>query len=361
MTQDATTIVGVFDDYNTAESVARDLANAGIARDAIHVQSNFRTGAAGRSEYGEEHHEGGIAGFFRRLFGGDDADDDSGHYAEAVRRGGAVVTVTAPAGQTDRVAEIMNQGGATDIDRRVAQYQQTGYAKHDPNAAAYTYEDSVRERERNREGKSQEGASIPVIEEELRVGKRVIRKGGVRVYSRIVETPVERSIDLREEKARVERRPVNRPLDRAEAGGMKEQSIEVTETSEEPVIEKRAHVREEVIVGKETTHRTEQVRENVRRTEVKVEQLGDRGGDRSEAFRQDYEANYASTGEPFETMRPAYEYGCSRAGEPSYRGRNWSEVEEEMRTDYLRKNPNSAWDRVKGAIRYGWESVTGKR
>ena len=32
-----------------------------------------------------------------------------------------------------------------------------------------------------------------------------------------------------------------------------------------------------------------------------------------------------------------------------------------LRTDYLRNNPNSAWDRMKGAVRYGWEKVTGKR
>lgn len=252
MTQNATTIVGVFDDYSTAESVSRDLANAGIPRDSIHVQSNFRTGAAGRSEYGEENHEGGISGFFHRLFGGgnDEEDNASSHYAEAVRRGSAVVTVTAAADQINSVVEIMNQRGAIDIDRRVEEYKRTGYTGYDPNAVPYTHEDSVRERERNRERISQEGESIPVIEEELRVGKRVVRKGGVRVYSRIVETPVEQSIDLQEQKARVERRPVNRPLEGGEASRMKEQSIEVIETSEEPVIEKRARVREEVVVGK---------------------------------------------------------------------------------------------------------------
>jgi len=365
MTQNATTMAGVFEDYSTAESVARDLANAGIPRESIHVQSNFRTGAAGRSEYGEEHHEGGISGFFRRLFGGgsneeNEEEDDSGHYAEAVRRGNAVVTVTTTTDQIDRIAEIMNQRGAIDIDQRVAEYKKTGYTGYDPNAAAYTHEDSIRERDR--QANSQERESIPVIEEELRVGKRVVRKGGVRVYSRIVETPVEQTIDLQEQKARVERRPMDRPLERGEASRMREQSIEVTETSEEPVIEKRARVREEVVVGKETTHRTEQVRDKVRHTEVEVEQLGDRrGGDYSEAFRRDYETNYANTGVPFETMRPAYEYGYKRAGEAPYERRNWSDVEEEMRTDYLRNNPNSTWDRVKGAIRYGWESVTGKR
>jgi len=44
-----------------------------------------------------------------------------------------------------------------------------------------------------------------------------------------------------------------------------------------------------------------------------------------------------------------------------YRGKSWSDAESELRTDYLRQNPSSNWDKVKGAIRYGWEKVTGKR
>ena len=63
------TVVGVFDDYSTAERVAQDLTNAGIPRESIEVKSNFMTGAAGRS-HSEETHEGGISGFFHRLFGG---------------------------------------------------------------------------------------------------------------------------------------------------------------------------------------------------------------------------------------------------------------------------------------------------
>ena len=39
----------------------------------------------------------------------------------------------------------------------------------------------------------------------------------------------------------------------------------------------------------------------------------------------------------------------------------WSEVESDLRTDYERSYPNSAWERVKSAARYGWEKVTGRR
>ena len=88
------------------------------------------TGAAGRSgRSGDD--EGGVSGFFHRLFGGGDETDDHGHYAEAVRRGSAVVCVTAPSSQLDQAVTIMNQHGAVDIDRRVAAYRQTGYERYD--------------------------------------------------------------------------------------------------------------------------------------------------------------------------------------------------------------------------------------
>src|SRR5690348_7807370 len=143
------TVVGVFDDYSTADRVAQELTNAGIPRESIQVQSNFKTGAAGRSGEAEEHHEGGISGFFHRLFGGGD-DEEHGHYAEAVRRGGAVVCVTASPDQIEQAVDIMNSQGAIDIDRRVETYRESGYDRHDPNAPAYSLDEAVREREQNR-------------------------------------------------------------------------------------------------------------------------------------------------------------------------------------------------------------------
>jgi hypothetical protein len=55
-----------------------------------------------------------------------------------------------------------------------------------------------------------EGQAIPVVREELKVGKRAMLKGGVRVYSRVVEEPVQETLRLREEQVRVDGTPVNR-------------------------------------------------------------------------------------------------------------------------------------------------------
>ena len=115
-------------------------------------------------------------------------------------------------------------------------------------------------------------AVIPVVEEELRVGKREVEKGGVRITNRVTETPVEEEVRLREEHINVERRPVDRPVtdvDNAFQAG----TIEVTETAEEAVVAKNARVVEEVVVNKDVQERTETVRDTLHRTDVDVQQV----------------------------------------------------------------------------------------
>lgn len=123
-----------------------------------------------------------------------------------------------------------------------------------------------------------ETRKIPVVEEELRVGKRVVGRGGVRVYSRVVDRPVEETVRLREERATVERRPVDRPATDADFRALEKGTLEVRGSAEEAVVSKQARVTEEIEVGKEVRERSETVRDTVRHTEVQVEKTGDMKG-----------------------------------------------------------------------------------
>ena len=96
--------------------------------------------------------------------------------------------------------------------------------------------------------------------------------GGARIHTYVTERPVEQSVTLHEEHVTVDRRPVDRAVTGADTA-FREGTIEVTETSEVPVIAKEARVVEEVVVGKTATDRTETVRDTVRRTDVDVEKL----------------------------------------------------------------------------------------
>jgi hypothetical protein len=126
---------------------------------------------------------------------------------------------------------------------------------------------------------------------------------------------------------------------------------------EEPVVSKRAVVREEVVVGKETSERTETIRDKVRHSEVRVDPIaGSARGAETETPRQPAAEAAVEPG-----AGPAYAYGSRIAGEPRFSGRAWKEAENDIRVDYMRNNPMSRWDEAKADIRRGWDKVKGQR
>ena len=115
---------------------------------------------------------------------------------------------------------------------------------------------------------------VEVVEERLAVGKREVATGGVRVTSRVVETPVEETVRLREERVEAHRRPDDRKLSPEEADAtFAERTVEMMGTGEEAEVGKTARVVEEVTLGKRAGEREATVRDTVRRTEVEVEEL----------------------------------------------------------------------------------------
>jgi hypothetical protein len=72
-------------------------------------------------------------------------------------------------------------------------------------------------------------------------------------------------------------------------------TVEMTETAEEAVVSKTAHVTEEVVVSKDSDERVEKVRDTVRHTEVEVDDT--RATDDGMAARP-LTAGMASSGKP---------------------------------------------------------------
>ena len=128
-------------------------------------------------------------------------------------------------------------------------------------------------RRRNTAATTDNTSSIPVIEEQLNIGKEVVETGGARIRSRIVERPVEENLSLREEHINVERREVNRPASEGDLATFQEGTIEITEHAEVPVVSKEARVVEEIALNKQIEEREEVIRDTVRSTDVEVERL----------------------------------------------------------------------------------------
>jgi uncharacterized protein (TIGR02271 family) len=202
-----------------------------------------------------------------------------------------------------------------------------------------------------------------VVEEALSVGTREVERGRVRIHSRVAERPVEESVRLREERVIVERHPVDRPATDAEVNATREETIELTETVEEPVMSKQARVVEEVTVRKEAQEHTETVRDTVRRTDIDVDQVGTappadaRGVEADPAsFRRHHAATFIGSGTSYEDYEPAYHYGYDLGRNERSRGRDWAAVEAEARRDWETRRPGT-WERFQAAIRYGWDKV----
>ena len=116
---------------------------------------------------------------------------------------------------------------------------------------------------------------IPVYEEQLRVGKRDVSHGRVRIRSYVVETPVNEQVRLRSESVQVERKPVDRPVAAGDAL-FQDRVIEAEERAEEAVVGKETRVKEELTLRKTTDDRTQDISDTVRHTEVEIQD--ERGG-----------------------------------------------------------------------------------
>ena len=262
------TILLHFDSRSDAQDAMDALVQAGISRGSIRMLPEAETTGYTRSSattaYDHRKDEGGFWASLGDLFL---PDEDRYAYAEGMSRG-VTLAVTAEGRQIDRVSDIAERHGAVDMDEREASWRREGWTGYTGGATAATgASGTTTARNVSAEGRGEE--AIPIVEENLRVGKRQVEGGRVRVRSYVVETPVQEQVRLRQEHVHVERRPVDRPARMDE--DYRERTIEAEERAEEAVVSKEARVKEELVVNKDVQERTETVQDTVRRTEVEVE------------------------------------------------------------------------------------------
>jgi hypothetical protein len=195
------TVVGSFDNIAQASAAARDVRAAGFLADDVNVVANNaqRLGAdtAGTAETAESTTSGaatgvltggalgGVAGLAASLMGlaipgigpilaagpiaaalagaGAGAvaggliggltdmgvpEEHAAYYAEAVRRGGALVTIRVDESRADEAERILREHGAFDIEDRVVQWKSEGWSGYDPKAEPFSFEEVERERTR---------------------------------------------------------------------------------------------------------------------------------------------------------------------------------------------------------------------
>lgn len=314
-------IAALFDTRDAADKAAAILEEEGIAKDRIMISG----GGAAAAPVAEE------KGFWESLKNAFMPEEDCYSYAEALRRGDYLLSVRPEERDYERALDILEAAGAVDIEHREAAWRNegwTGYAgasntgsegsslsrsttpntekMSDPSNSVDTSavglgsagmmtsgdmsertaalstapsaidathtETAVDSRAATISG--ERGESIPVYEERLRVGKRDVSHGRVRVRSYVVETPITEQVTLRQERVEVERRPVDRAVNLADAA-FEERVIEAEERAEEAVIAKEARVKEEITLRRTQQDSQQTISDTVRHTEVEIED--DRG------------------------------------------------------------------------------------
>jgi stress response protein YsnF len=222
-----TSVIGLFEDRETARKVVDALTKAGVQEDAVETLADT-----------------GVDTITERLVEAGYDEDKARGYGKALETGGALIVADVDDAKADAALETMRQ-----------------FEVLTPEA--------LRERNSKQQGKQK----AQVIEEELEVGKATTTSGK-RLKTEVSEREVQETVSLKEENVDVERSRVGRSLKPEEADkAFGERTVEVTATTEKPVVSKQAQVVEEVALSKQSGQREETVSGTVRRQDVKVEDV----------------------------------------------------------------------------------------
>ena len=274
------TITALFDKRSDAEAAEARLKAANV--DASHISIHDQSSAGFSATQHSTHTDMGIWASIKNAFL---PDEDRHTYEEGMRRGGFLLTADVGEEHADAAVKVLEEADTVDIDERSEQWRQSGW-DYAPGAgtataagaatAAYAYGSDAASAKagaaNDYAGTNATGEQVvPIVEEQLVVGKREVDRGGARVRSYVTEVPVHEQVRLRDEKINVQRRAVDRPLSDAD-DAFRERTIDMTATGEEAVVGKTARVVEEVVVSKTSGERVEEINETVRRTDVEIDE-----------------------------------------------------------------------------------------
>ncbi|WIJ24785.1 YsnF/AvaK domain-containing protein [Devosia sp. RR2S18] len=250
------TLTAFFDTRSAADGAVERLVSAGIPRSQVQLAAGAEQGSA---TVKQDQHKG----FFESLSDFFMPEEDRYTYAEGLSRGGYLVVVNDLDDRSHEIAiDILDDEGSVNLDEREATWRAEGWGGYD--AAGTTSSDLAAGR------RDTTGEAIPVVEEQLEIGKRDVSLGRVRVRSYVREQPVSADVNLHEDRVTIDRRPVDRPLTGAD-DAFRDRTIEAEEHAERAVVSKEARVTEEISLRREGTDHVEKVGDTVRKTEVEIE------------------------------------------------------------------------------------------
>jgi len=325
MTQQRSTVVGVFEDRKHADQAVNDLRDAGFRDDQIGVAMRHGDTGATTTAGDDDSHAGsgavagaltglglgalaglgvlsgvipvigpaiaggtlgiilsnaaagaGIAGLVGALIGAGIPEEEANYYHGEFEAGRTIVTVNA-GNRADEATAIMRRHGAYDMSTRGATTgataaTRTTSATHTA-ASTPSYASGAATTRAASAASAREGDTIQVKEEHLHAEKRPVEAGEVRVRKEVHTETKTIDVPVQHEEVVIERTPAH---GRATSDTIREgEEIRIPVREEQVDVTKHAVVNEEVKVGKRVVQETERVSGQVRKEEVHVEQTGD--------------------------------------------------------------------------------------
>lgn len=275
------TITALFDSRTDAEAARSRLTATNIDADNVRIVDQNDSGVGSDSSGSSG---GGFWASIKDVFV---PDEDRHSYDEGLRRGGVMLYASVDDDDVDRAVTVLEETGSVDMDERESSWRSEGWAGYSPStSSSYGSSTSASSSGLGAIGGATTGdrlqeEHIQLGEEELRVGKREVNRGSARIRTYVTERPVTEQVSLREEHVNVERRPVDGTTStgNVDTGALfQERTVEMMETAEEAVVDKRARVTEELVISKTAEQHTETISDTVRKTEVDIDETGSNRG-----------------------------------------------------------------------------------
>ncbi|MEH6437656.1 hypothetical protein [Massilia sp. DD77] len=402
------TLVAVFDNRTDAQNAMNELLSSGFSKGEVRLSAADPTGqtdpVTGESDIAGDrdlaHDRAGdtsnlgitasIKHFFSDLFGGDNPDHVS-RYEGAVTRGHHVLTVTADSlPEVERAADIVERYGPTDIDEQASSFGEvpsgTGAMRMGSSSAMQSAPMSSQSQSPSQaqsgRGQNLQGGQAQQSQHSLDnpgdrklfqqqslnqaepmgttyqepMGKSGLSAtGGTSLQgSTLQENPVQASS--------LEGTPQGLGASAGSMTGSMRGSMSgpmAGSTTGNP-IRSDSQQRGGVAAGGWATQQRGGSRIYSRGD---MDQSGYSTGanmDDDSYFREHFSSAYSASGDSYDDYAPAYRYGSEMA-RGTYAGRKWNEVENDLRTHWESRtgnDTNSAWDRMKDAVRRGWDRIT---
>lgn len=201
---------------------------------------------------------------------------------------------------------------------------------------------------------------VPVREERLDVEKRQGEMGSVDIRKEVTAEQVNVPVDLRREEVNVHRENVSdRPVAAGDApDAFKEGTIRVPVRGEEAVAHKETFVTGEVVIDRDVETERQTITDTVRKEHVDVDENFNRA---REGFRRHFEGRRAglhgtaADTRTYDEAEPNYRRGFTAGYDQRYAGRNFEDVEPDLRREHRSMGSNQDWEHLREEIREGFD------